>query len=154
MADLLQAITIRLFSSADQIAAKKLIQAGLGDRFGFIDDTLNPDINDISASYLEQGAVFIVAELDRQLVGTGALIQETAVAGRIVRVSVDKKYRGRGLGQFITEYLIENGRMLGYQQILVETNEDWHDAIHLYKRCGFQQVDQRNSEIHMQLKLK
>ncbi len=153
MPDFLQEITIRPFASSDQIVAKKLIQTGLGERFGFIDDTLNPDINDISASYLQQGAVFIVAELDGQLVGTGALIQETAVAGRIVRVSVDKKYRGMGIGRFITEYLIENGRLIGYKQILVETNEDWHNAIQLYKGCGFQQFDHRNGEIHMQLDL-
>ena len=153
MADLLKAIIIRPFSPSDQTAAKTLIQTGLGERFGFVDDTLNPDIDAISVNYLEQGAIFIVAERDGQVVGTGALVQETAAAGRIVRVSVAKKYWGMGIGRSITEYLIENGRAIGYEQIFVETNEDWHDAIHLYKRCGFQPFDRRNGEIHMQLNL-
>ncbi len=147
-------VTLRPFTPADQFQTKALILQGLCEHFGFIDPTLNPDLDDIQASYVNNGGVFVVAEIGNDLAGAGALIPETAVSGRIVRVSVQKFFRRLGIGRLITEYLINAGRQHGYTQILVETNEDWFAAIRLYKQCGFREVERRAGEIHMALTLK
>src|SRR5437870_1312389 len=78
---------IRPFEPRDQDAVSKLILEGLGEHFGFIDETLNPDLADIMKCYIIPGHTFLVAYIGSNLVGTGALIRENEGSGRIVRVS-------------------------------------------------------------------
>jgi hypothetical protein len=70
-------ITIRPFEARDQQAARQLILSGLGEHFGYIDESLNPDLDEIMANYVTAGHVFIVAHSGEQLLGTGALYNGT-----------------------------------------------------------------------------
>ncbi|MCZ7673141.1 MAG: hypothetical protein M5U34_41515 [Chloroflexi bacterium] len=54
----------RPFSPTDQAAAKALILAGLAEHWGTLDLSLNSDLNDIQASYVDNGGVFIVVEAE------------------------------------------------------------------------------------------
>lgn len=146
-------LIIRPFQSADQQASKALILHGLGERFGMINPDLNPDLDDINATYIESGFLFVVCEIDSALIGTGALVTEDVNVGRIVRVSVANSHRQRGIGRLITDYLIAAAPKRGYSRVVVETNEDWFDALHLYQRCGFMEYDRRNGEVHMRKNL-
>lgn len=146
-------IQIRPFQIDDQERVQNLIMEGLAEHFNSIDPSLNPDLHDINASYLQQGALFLVVELAGELVGTGAMISETENIGRIVRVSVAKSHRRMGIGRLITENLIQAAGQYRFRQIVVETNDDWHDAIRLYQSCGFAEIDHRDGEIHMMLQL-
>lgn len=144
-------IKIRPFLVTDQARAKTLILDGLADHFTTIDPTLNPDLQNIAESYLNQGSLFLVAELDNDLVGTGALVAETEDSGRIVRVSVASSHRRLGIGRLITTHLIKAAHSFHFNKIVVETNDDWFDAIRLYQRCGFTEYDQHDGEVHMML---
>lgn len=146
-------VHIRPFADGDQVAARALILGGLGEHFGSIDPTRNPDLDDIAASYMARGAAFLVAELNGRLVGTGALVEETAVTARIVRMSVASDQRRQGIGQRLVTNLLDTARRRGYHEVLVETNDDWHDAIRLYQHVGFQPYARANGEIHMRLRL-
>lgn len=146
-------IKIRPFSPDDQERAKSLILDGLAEHFNTVDLTLNPDLNNIEESYLRQGSLFLVAELDQDLVGTGALIAETRDSGRIVRVSVAESHRRLGIGRLITNNLITAAQSFHFSEILVETNDDWFGAIRLYQQCGFTEYDRRDGEVHMKLPL-
>ena len=144
-------IEIRSFAPDDQDRAKTLILDGLADHFNTIDPTLNPDLQNIEESYLRRGSLFLVAEAGQDLVGTGALIAETEDVGRIVRLSVASSHRRLGIGRLITKHLIDAAQSFHFSKILVETNDDWFDAIRLYKRCGFTEYDRRDGEVHMML---
>ena len=121
----------RPFSPSDQTAAKQLILAGLAEHWGTLDLSLNPDLNDIQTSYIDNGGAFIVVEAAGKLIGTGALLPEGEGAARIVRVSVDKDYRRVGLGREITDYLVALARQMGCAKLLVETTDTWEPAIRL-----------------------
>jgi deferrochelatase/peroxidase EfeB len=43
---------VRDFKRQDQENARLLILAGLGEHFGFVDETINPDIEDIEKNYI------------------------------------------------------------------------------------------------------
>ena len=146
-------IRIRPFRPEDQDAVRSLILAGLGDHFEVLDPTLNPDLEDIWESYVARGGCFLVAVTGEKLVGTGALIRESASSGRIVRMSVASDQRQRGIGRLLVQELIATGQRAGYTKIVVETNDDWYGAIRLYKGCGFLQYDHRDGEVHMQLQI-
>jgi ribosomal protein S18 acetylase RimI-like enzyme len=149
----IQELTIRPFQPADQEMARRLILAGLGEHFGFVDETMNPDLDDIHAHYVDPGHHFLLAEIDGQIIGTGALIEEAPQTGRLVRMSVDPNYRGRGIGKALVRYLMDVARERGYTRLLTETNDDWYDAIGLYRSCGFETEGFRDGDIHLALDL-
>ena len=131
-------IAVRVFTPADQHAARALILAGLGERFGAIDETRNPDLDDIAARYLAQGHRFVVAEQAGALVGTGALLYEPDGATcQLVRVSVRRDLRRRGIAQAIVAELLAEARAQGRRRVWLETDVPWQDAIALYQRLGF-----------------
>lgn len=128
---------IRPFEPRDQETARMLILAGLGEHFGWIDETRNPDLDDIAANYIQRGSIFIVAEIDGKLVGTAALIPESKDTGRIVRVSVSQMQRRKGIGRVLVSHLLDAARYKGFAQVRVSTDNGWEDAIGLYGHCGF-----------------
>ncbi len=130
-------IVYRLFAPPDQGAARQLILNGLGEHYGFIDETRNPDIDNIMENYIATGATFLVAQLNEQIVGTGALIEEEPNVGCIVRMSVDRAYRRYGIGKTIMLRLVEAARQRRYTQVRLETNNDWYDVIAFYTSLGF-----------------
>lgn len=152
---------IRDFRAADQAAAFALIAAGLTQRFGFFLEGINPDIDDIHAHYIAKGDVFVVVEKAGAIIGCGAVIAEpdTENTARIVRVSVAADQQGQGIGRGISEHLLGRAKAMGYAEVLVETNHDWHSALRLYQSLGFAEYMRKPipeygyTEVHMRLGL-
>jgi GNAT superfamily N-acetyltransferase len=144
---------IRPFHADDQCAARALILSGLGEHFGFIDETLNPDLDDISAHYVQPGLYFVVAQAGQRLIGTGALMWLDAQTAQMVRVSVHPDMRKRGLGRAIVAYLVDIARQRRMRRVQVETNLDWYDAIRLYEHHGFHEYDRDDVSVYLALEL-
>lgn len=148
-------LVIRPFCSDDQEAAKQLVLSGLGERWGWIDPSLNPDLNDIAASYAE--GIFLVGYLGDTLVATGALLPELTPEGvnalRVVRMSVRADLRRQGIGRRVLDALLDHARQQGCPLIVLETTSTWTDAVRFYERYGFRFVEERDGETHMKLEL-
>jgi GNAT superfamily N-acetyltransferase len=147
MADL----TIEPLTPADQPAARALILAGLEEHWGWIDASLNPDLDDLMTNYAE--GIFLTAKTDGALVGTGALTPEGDRVGRVVRMSVDKAHRRGGVGTCILHALLDHAFALGYHTIVLETTETWDDAISFYLRSGFRITHYADGDAHFELRL-
>jgi putative acetyltransferase len=145
-------VRIRPFAPGDQFAARALILEGLREHWGWLDPNLNPDLNDIAASYITPGHVFFVAESGQALAGAGALIIDDD-NGQIVRVAVHPQCRRRGIGQALVIALLDAARACGLVRVWMETNDDWRDAIGLYRRCGFREFDRREGCVFMAVDL-
>lgn len=148
-----EGLVLRPFHPSDQTAVQTLILHGLSEYFDEIRPEFNPDLNDIQRNYVDRGALFLVAACHGRIVGTGALVPETAVVGRIVRVSVDHDWRRQGLGRRLVTRLLDAARDRGCTAVVVETNDDWTSAIALYRAFGFQTEARHSGEIHMRLDL-
>lgn len=151
-------ITLRPFAPEDQPALRRLVLDGLGDHWGTIDETLNPDLDDIAGWYGPLGGYTVVAECGGRLVGGGTLYRDDADgndadAARLARMTVDRTLRGRGLGRRLVTHLVDEARERGYRAVVCETTDTWDDAIGLYLRCGFREVDRRNGDVHFRLEL-
>lgn len=131
----------RPLTPADNRPVRQLILAGLGERFGQVDETLNPDCDNLYQFYVEAGQTFLVLEEDGHIIGCGALMAEPGRenVGRLVRVSVASSHQGRGYGRIISQELMQKGVERGFTQLLVETNADWHSALQLYRALGFEE---------------
>ncbi|BCB02504.1 GNAT family N-acetyltransferase [Bacillus sp. KH172YL63] len=117
--------------------AKNVILAGFMERFGFIDHTLNPDIQDISLEYDGIQHHFFVGKENGRLICTGAIRKEKGDTYQIVRMSVLASHRKRGLGRIMLKFLEEKAQTLGARRLILETNKQWSDAIRFYENNGF-----------------
>ena len=131
-------INIRPFQASDQNAVRRLILEGLGEHFGFIDERVNVDLDDIAATYAK--ASFLVACDGGRIVATGALVADSGGAARIVRMSCAKSYRRRGIGSALIARLILRARDSGSRRIVLATNDDWNDANGFYRALGFTEI--------------
>ena len=150
------AVTIRAFQPQDQAAARALILAGLGEHFGIVDETRNPDLDDIAATYPWPTALFLVAEAGGALIGTGALITHDTPPGEgwIVRVSVAPEWRRHGLGRAMVRELVSAAPAHGLTRLRVETNWDWDAAIRLYTHCGFSEYARDAENVYFERDLR
>ena len=142
---------LRPFRPTDQPAAKALILAGLVEHWGWLDPTMNPDLDDIAASYAD--GVCLVGSESERLVATGVLLPEGEKTGRIVRMSVDMRERRKGYGRVLLHALLETAQELGYIQVVLETTATWADAIQFYEANGFQPTHKTDGDIHFILAL-
>ncbi len=129
--------------------SRKLIYECLSERFGLINDSLNPDLKNIVEYYIKKGDIFIVGLYKGALICTGALIKENDQTGRIVRMYVKKDYRRMGIAGYIVKTLEKYGKQKKFISIVLETNDDWISAIKLYESCGFQKYDHFEGNIHL-----
>ncbi|OIU70465.1 GNAT family N-acetyltransferase [Rossellomorea aquimaris] len=121
-------------------AAKEVILAGFLERFGFIDHTLNPDIQDIWSEYMQEDDLFYVGMDGDRMICTGAIRRESEDTFQVVRMSVLKPYRKHGLGRRMLAHLENKAQALGARKLILETNKQWADAIHFYKKNGYSET--------------
>ena len=76
------------------------------------------------------------------------LIKEENYICRIIRMSVDKEYRGKGIAKKIVTSLEKTAKDKNYKQIVLETNNDWYEAINLYKKCDYIEFRTDEESIH------
>ncbi|MCJ7739200.1 MAG: GNAT family N-acetyltransferase, partial [Anaerolineae bacterium] len=91
----------------------------------------------------------------KRIAGTGALKPHSgdahARAGEIVRMSVARDCRRRGIGRRILDALIEIGRERGYARIIVETTQTWAGAIAFYQSAGFEITHHQDGNVYFVL---
>jgi len=144
-------IEISPFRSEDQDAVQALILAGLEEHWGFLDESKNPDLKDIAASY--QAGEFLVAWLDNKIVGTGAFVPRSEQTVEIVRMSVVKCMRRQGIGRRVLGELCRRAYQRGYKRVILETTATWQSTISFYRSCGFQITHYSDGDVYFGLDL-
>ncbi len=129
------------------------------DRWGDdYDPTSNPDLSDLDANYMTNARLFLVAEMTDsngadQIVGTGALVPEGSGVSRILRVSVDRDWRRRGIAKALVAELLLAASKAGSTRVVVSTDTPWFEAIALYEATGFVAMGVDQTDTHLALEL-
>jgi ribosomal protein S18 acetylase RimI-like enzyme len=117
-----------------QDAVRRLVLDGMAERWGVVDESLNTDLDDIDTHY---GSDCVLIAVDGvTVVGTGILLLR-AKEGEIVRMSVHRNYRRRGIARQVLAELVDFATAHGVKRIVVETNAKWIEARNLYEAFGF-----------------
>ena len=146
-------MTIRRFSLHDQKETRALILEGLGEHFGFIDETANPDLEDIQEYYVNTGCVFLIAERAQEIIGTGCLVRTGPETGKLVRMSTAKSCRREGVGTALLNALLNEAREMQITEITVATEPDWTDAVSFYRSHGFVAFGKDEIDIFLRLNI-
>lgn len=145
---------LRDFRPGDQEPVRELVLGGMRERWGdAYDPTANPDLDNITTTYVERGADVVVVEVGGDILATGTLQPEGDDRGRIVRVSVDQAHRRQGFGRQVVVELVRRARRRGMHELVVLADTPWTSALALYRSCGFEDVSQDGTDTHFALPL-
>ncbi|MFD2638700.1 GNAT family N-acetyltransferase [Piscibacillus salipiscarius] len=133
--------------------AKAHILEGFLEHFGYIDHSLNPDLNSITDYYSRRGYIFLIGFIDQELVCTGAITKEGSHTGRIERMSVKKAFRRRGLANKMLQQLERYALDMKYTKLVLETNQHWQNAIQFYQSNHFIEEKRDQQRIHFAKRL-
>ena len=115
---------------------RELVLAGLADHWGELDPALNPDLDDMLASY-SNGRTVVARSDDGRIIATGTVIPRDDTAAEIVRMSVATHARRTGLGRALVEELVATANGWGVARVILETTSAWTDVMVFYLSCGF-----------------
>jgi ribosomal protein S18 acetylase RimI-like enzyme len=141
--------SLRLLEPEDALQARALILDGLAERWGELDMSKVPDLENLVDSY-RHGA-FLVACEGRWVIGTGAIVPEAPGTGRIVRMWVRPEHRREGVGSAILYCLLQEAVRREWREVVLETTATWQDAVQFYRRSGFTSQGIRRGDHHFRL---
>ncbi len=116
--------------------------------------TMDKDLKDIEANYWNsKGMFFVLLDAD-QVIGTVAIHYESDNICELCRMYLDAAYRGKGLGRGLLNFAMAEAHARGFGEMFLKTASVLKEAIALYARAGFIQVDEidpdGNCDVRMQ----
>ena len=90
---------------------------------------------------------FYIAELDKNLIGfcIGSLVTGDTEKGWILSMAVEEKFRGKGIGTTLLNKIIDELMNLKCQEILLSVHPNNTSAKYIYKRRGFEKINEVES---------
>lgn len=82
--------------------------------------------------------VFVIANLDNQIVGCGAIRPISDTIGEVKRMY--SKFPGKKIGQSILAFLEDKAKEIGYTDLILETRVKNQEAIQFYQKQGYKTI--------------
>lgn len=96
----------------------------------------------LKAQHLEGGrGTFLVARDGGRAVGCGAIRLLDVTTAEVKRMYVEPSQRGKGVGMAVLARLEAAAAELGARRLVLETGTHSPEALALYARAGFTQID-------------
>lgn len=131
--------TLEQASAPEQwTAARRLVEeyaTSLNVDLGFQD--FQHEIASLAEEYGPPAGCFLLAVQAGAFVGCGGLRRLSGSACEMKRLYVAPGHRGEGIGRMLAAALIERGRQLGYEAMLLDTLPTMGNAQDLYASLGF-----------------
>jgi len=136
--DLSLSISAEPFDSRDAQELITALDAGLAELYP-PEQRFGPNLK---LHHLESGrGTFLVARDDGRAIGCGAIRLLDATTAEVKRMYVEPAHRGRGVARAVLASLEAAAQQLGARRLVLETGTHSPDAISLYRRGGFRQID-------------
>lgn len=89
---------------------------------------------------LNKGGAILIARLNNEVVGTVALKHNSDGIYEFTKMAVDKRFRGKKIGQALAEATIQKAKELKAEKIILYSNTKQVPAIALYRKLGFVEI--------------
>jgi predicted N-acetyltransferase YhbS len=129
---------IRLGNRQDESSINQLVFAVMKE----FDLTVEPDrtesdLKNIEANYFGHDGVFLIAEEEGKLIGIAGARRSNDCVLELVRMAVDKDWRGKGIARQLISTVLSFANDLGYKQIVVEPARQYRGGMDFLMRFGF-----------------
>jgi DNA-binding MarR family transcriptional regulator/N-acetylglutamate synthase-like GNAT family acetyltransferase len=110
--------------------------------YGFsIEDKDKTYFSDPRSTILNKGGAIFFARHDSKIIGTCALLVRDDGSFELAKMGVSKSARGLGAGEKLAREAIKHAQAKGLEILYLETNSKLKEAIKLYKKLGFVEID-------------
>jgi putative acetyltransferase len=115
-------------------------------------------LDDPLGTIINRGGVIYLAEANKQIVGSAALMKEHEGVYELAKMAVTQAFRGRGISKLLIEKCLKKARQLQAKKVTLFSNHQLLTAIHLYEQYGFRHVEVKDSpfetaDVRMELEL-
>lgn len=107
-------------------------------------------IEDAASAYAPPRGTFVVAAVDGEIVGCGALQHLDTATSEVKRMWVSPGTRGLGVGRRLLAFLEDAARAGGRRRVVLDTNASLTEAIALYRSNGYREVPAYNDNPYAQ----
>jgi putative acetyltransferase len=138
-------LVVRIAENASDLAVVRELWREYWKSIDLPDDLqgFGEEVQGLPGVYGADGGALLLAESTPEATpaGTIALRRLNHSAGEVKRLYLRPAFRGRGLGRYLLEHVIERARAIGYQALYADTLPSMTDALGLYARLGFERVE-------------
>lgn len=103
------------------------------------------ELKGLPGVYGAAGGALLLALYKEEPAGTIALRRLDATTGELKRLYLRPKYRGHGMGRGLLEAAMERAIAIGYECLYADTLPAMMEALSLYRRVGFEQIEPYSS---------
>jgi GNAT superfamily N-acetyltransferase len=137
--ELVDQVQILPYSPAYNSAFKAINQAWVESLF-----SLEPfDIEQFERpeeTIIKTGGTIIFAKLGDEILGTVALYKSGYDTFEMIKMGVDPKAQGKGIGMLLGRSIIAKAREMGGKKLVLYSNTKLKAALHIYEKLGFRSV--------------
>lgn len=99
------------------------------------------ELNSLPGAYAPPKGRLLLAKYAGQPAGCVALRPLESPICEMKRLYLRPAYRGKGLGRMLTDRVITEARLIGYERMRLDTiQSSMQDAIAIYRKIGFQEI--------------
>ena len=102
---------------------------------------IDAELKDPAPKYTAPEGELLAAVEDGVVLGMVAYHRHSAIRCEMKRLYVSPKARGLLLGKKLVAAIIHQAKAAGYQEMVLDTLQHMHAAIHLYEKFGFQRCE-------------
>lgn len=112
--------------------------ASLG--FDLCFQNFDKELTELPGEYSPPDGRLLLALYDNEIVGCVALRRLSKNICEMKRMYVRPKFRGKGIGRYLSQTIIEKAREMGYKSMRLDTIPSMKEAIVLYKSLDFKKI--------------
>lgn len=110
--------------------------------FSLCFQNFDQEIAELPGDYSPPDGRLLLAKVEDELAGCVALHKLQPEICEMKRLYLRPKFRGRGLGRFLANAIMAEGRSIGYKMMRLDTVEPaMKDAVALYRKLGFYEIE-------------
>ena len=112
------------------------------NEYFFVEEYDKKILSNSNKFIIKKGGEIFFAKLDNQIVGTIALMP---IANNnefeLTKMAVTKAHRNKGIGKILLKRCIKEAKNKQMKRILIYSNKRLENAIYLYKKYGFKEIN-------------
>ena len=138
-------VIVRNISADDDPYLAKIIRDALENFDANLPGTVyfDPTTDHLSNIFTVKGAQYYVAIINDVIVGGGGYFPTDGLPDdtcELVKMYINKDFRGRGIGKLLLHRSIEDAVADGYKYMYLETLPQLNRAVSLYEKNGFEKL--------------
>ena len=111
------------------------------EKYFEIESTDEKILSNPEKEIIEKNGFIFFALLEDNVIGTCTLMKHDKAHYELSKMCVTEKYQGKGVGEKLIDKVISKASQLGVEQIVLCTNSKLTAAFSLYKKKGFQIIE-------------